>query len=142
MAALKAGKSIEAELKAIGAKWESSGLQSPGTGSFGALGSDQGNNDVLAKLTKVGDLAPKVLDNRGAKFIARLKARNVVDESKLDDKKRKELAETAANSSGYAILSAYERSLRKELESKNKIWENPEYLSLGQKRDDNQDTGG
>jgi hypothetical protein len=51
------------------------------------------------------------------------------------------LAETAASSAGYALMSAYEKSLRKELEQKGKIWENPEYLSLGQSRGEGADQG-
>lgn len=145
LADLTAGKSIDSELKAMGAKWESTGLQGAGSGNYGALGGDAQTTEVLLKLTKPGEVAPKVLDNRGSKFIVRLKARQAADESKLDDKKRKELAENAASSSGYALLSNYERTLKKELEAKGKIWENPEYLALGQREDGStsgQDSGG
>ena len=53
-------------------------------------------------------------------------------------------SETAASSAGYALMTSYERSLRKELEEKGKIWENPEYLSLGRNRgaQTGEDTGG
>ena len=142
LASIVAGKSIDAELHALGSKWESTGLQDPGSGSFGALGSDRVTLDAVGKLTKIGEVAPVVLTNRTTKLIAKLKARQVADETKLDDKKRKELAESAASSSGSTILSAYERSLRKDLEAKGKIWENPEYLSIGQRRDKDKDTGG
>jgi hypothetical protein len=66
--------------------------------------------------------------------ILRLKSRVEADESKIDDKKRRELAKTASAGAGYALMSSYEHALRKEMEDKGKIWENPDYLSLGRSR--------
>lgn len=146
LADLKAGKPVDAALKGLGAKWESTGLQNAGSGNFGALGSDSAVVEAISKLTKSGELAPNVLNSRGSKFVARLKTRQVADESKLDDKKKKELAEAASSSSGYALLTSYERSLKKDLEEKGKIWENPEFLALGQRTaasdGSKQDSGG
>lgn len=142
LAALKAGKPIDNEMKELGAKWEATGPQGTGGGSFGALGSDPATIDAILQLNKPGDVAAKVIDNRGIKYVARLKSKQVADETKLDDKKRRELVETASNSSGYTLLSNYERSLRKEFETNGKIWENPEYLSLGQRSAADQDSGG
>jgi hypothetical protein len=102
---------------------------------------DQSMVDALAQLSKAGSVVDRVFDVRGSKVILKLKSRQEVDESKLDEKKKKELAETAASSAGYALMSAYEKSLRKELEQKGKIWENPEYLSLGQSRGEGADQG-
>ncbi len=143
LAELKAGKSIDGTLKDLGAKWETTGPVSAGAANIPAIGSERENLDAVLKLTKPGQLADRVLDNRGVKIIAKLKSRTAADESKLDDAKKKELASSASSNSGYALLTGYERSLRKELTTKNKIWENPEYLSLGQsggKAD--QDSGG
>lgn len=143
LAELKAGKSIDGTLKDLGAKWETTGPVSAGAANIPGIGSERENLDAVLKLTKPGQLADRVLDNRGVKIIAKLKSRTAADESKLDDAKKKELASSASSNSGYALLTGYERSLRKELTTKNKIWENPEYLSLGQsggKAD--QDSGG
>jgi peptidyl-prolyl cis-trans isomerase D len=134
LAGLKAGKSVDAELKALGAKWESTGPVAAGAQSLPKVDGDQVLVDAVVRLAKVGDVADKVYDVRGSKVILKLKSRQEVDEAKIDDKKQKELAQTAASSAGYALMTSYEKSLRKELEDKGKIWENPEYLSLGRSR--------
>ena len=139
LADLKAGKSVDGALKELGAKWESTGSVPAGSSSLPGVGSEKENVDAVLKLTKPGQLADKVLDNHGTKIIVRLKSRIAADESKLDDAKKRELSSSASSSSGYALLTGYERSLRKELDSKGKIWENPEYLSLGQKNKDKED---
>jgi peptidyl-prolyl cis-trans isomerase D len=142
LAQLISGKSIDADIKALGSSWQSTGPVNPGSGSLGALGGDQSTIDAVLKLSKAGDIVPTVIDNLGAKYIAKLKSKEVPDESKLDDKKRRELAEAAASNVGYSLISIYEKALRKELEEKGKIWENPEYLSLGMGKGNDQDTGG
>jgi peptidyl-prolyl cis-trans isomerase D len=144
LADLKAGKSVDAVLRSLGTKWESTGPVSMSAMTLPKVDGDQALVDAVARLPKAGALADKVFDVRGNKVILKLKSRQDVDESKLDDKKKKELAETAASSAGYALMTSYEKALRKELENKGKIWENPEYLRLGQSRGDgaDQDAGG
>ena len=141
---LKAGKPVDAELKSLGIKWETTGPVAAGAASLPKVDGDQALVDAVARLPKAGSLADKVFDVRGSKVILRLKSRQEVDESKLDEKKQKELAETAASSAGYALMTSYERALRKELEDKGKIWENPEYLRIGRSRADaaGEDVGG
>lgn len=141
LADLKAGKSVDESVRSLGAKWESTGQVAAGAMSLPKVDGDQSMVDALASLSKVGSVVDRVFDVRGSKVILKLKSRQEVDESKLDEKKKKELAETAASSAGYALMSAYEKSLRKELEQKGKIWENPEYLRLGQSRSEGADQG-
>ena len=108
------------------------------------VGGDASLVDGAMRLAKVGDVADKVFDVTGNKVILKLKSKTEPDASKLDEKKQADLAQTAASSAGYALMTSYERSLRKELEEKGKIWENPEYLSLGRNRgaQTGEDTGG
>jgi peptidyl-prolyl cis-trans isomerase D len=127
---LKAGKTAETDLKNLGLKWQSTGPVNLTAMSLPKVDGDQAMVDAAARLTKVGALADRVFDAGGNKVILRLKSRNDVDESKLDEKKQKELAETAASTAGNAMMTSYEKALRKEL----KIWENPDYLNLGQAR--------
>lgn len=142
LADLKAGKSVDGTLKELGAKWESTGPVAAGSSSLPGIGTEKENVDAVLKLSKPGQLADKVLDNHGTKIIARLKSRTAADESKLDDSKKRDLVSSASSNSGYSLLTGYERSLRKELDAKGKIWENPEYLSLGQRKGGDQDSGG
>jgi hypothetical protein len=123
----------------MGAKWESTGSVASGVQSLPTVGGDLALVEAATRLAKAGDLADKVYDVRGSKVILRLKSRTDADESKLDEKKQKELAQSASSTAGYALMSSYERSVRKELQDKGKIWENPEYLSLGRSRATNSD---
>ena len=134
LAALKGGKNIDGTLKEMGAKWESTGSVASGVQSLPNVGGEIALVEAASRLAKAGDVADKIYDVRGSKVILRLNSRTEADESKLDEKKQKELAQSASSTAGYALMSSYERSLRKELEDKGKIWENPEYLSLGRAR--------
>jgi peptidyl-prolyl cis-trans isomerase D len=134
LADLKAGKSIDAALREIGAKWESTGAMPANSQSLAKVGGDASLVDAVNRLAKAGDVADKVYDVSGGKVILRLKSRVEADDSKIDDKKRRELAKTASAGAGYALMSSYEHALRKEMEEKGKIWENPDYLSLGRSR--------
>jgi peptidyl-prolyl cis-trans isomerase D len=144
LAELKAGKTGDALIKDIGAKWETTGAVAAGNQSLPKVGGDVALVDAANRLVKAGDVADRVFDVNGSKVILKLKSRVEADESKIDAKKQKELAKTAASSAGYALMSSYEHSLRKELEDKGKIWENPEYLSLGRSRSQgaDEDAGG
>jgi peptidyl-prolyl cis-trans isomerase D len=144
LADLKAGKSADGLIKELGVKWESTGSVAAGGQSLPKVGGDVALMDAANRLAKVGDVADKSFDVNGSKVILKLKSRAEADESQIDAKKQKELAKTAASSAGYALMSSYEHSLRKELEEKGKIWENPEYLSLGRSRSQagDEDAGG
>jgi peptidyl-prolyl cis-trans isomerase D len=134
LADLKGGKNIDSTLKDMGAKWESTGPVASGVQSLPKVGGEIVLVEAASRLAKAGDIADKIYDVRGSKVILRLKSRTEADESKLDEKKQKELAQSASSTAGYALMSSYERTLRKELQDKGKIWENPEYLSLGRAR--------
>jgi peptidyl-prolyl cis-trans isomerase D len=144
LAELKTGRSIDGMLKDLGAKWESTGPMSPGSVSLPKVGGDASMVDAVLALSKPGDVAPKVFEAGGSKVVLKLKSRNDADPAKLDEKRQKELAQTAASSAGYTFMSSYEKALRKELEEKGKIWENQEYLKLGRggSADQGQDIGG
>ncbi len=131
LADLKAGKSIDDKLKMFNTKWETTGNIASGSSSLPNIGGGVDLVDAVARLAKVGDITDKVFDVRGTKFILRLKSRVVPDESKLEDKKLRELAKTSSAVAANALLKSYQLSTRKNLEEKGKIWENPEYTTLG-----------
>lgn len=137
LAELKAGKT-PAVMQAWGIKWASTTPFTYGARYIEGIGSDEAVASAATALKGPGSLYDKVLDVRGSKFILRLKSRTEADLSKLDDKKTKEMADSAAMSQGYAMYSAFEKNARKELESKGRIWENPEYLSLDQRQSRNE----
>jgi peptidyl-prolyl cis-trans isomerase D len=131
LADLKAGKSIDDKLKALNAKWEATGNIASGSASLPKVGGAVELVDAVARLANVGDLAGKVYDVRGAKFILKLKSRVVPDETKLDAKKLRELAKASSAVAANTLLKSYQTATRKSLEEKGKIWENPEYTSIG-----------
>ena len=131
LADLKAGKSIDDRLKSLKAKWETTGNIESGSASLPNAGGGVDMVDAVAQLANVGDLAGKVFDVRGAKFILRLKSRVVPDETKLDDKKQRELAKSASAVAANSLLKSLQATTRKNLEEKGKIWENPQYTTIG-----------
>jgi len=130
LAALKEGK----DPTTAGVAWKSTGDVAVGARFIPGLGSDKSVTDAVATLLKVGDLFPGVVEARDARYILRLKSRKEPDMAKFDDTKRKELAESASFSQGYALFGAIEKTARKDLEASGKIWENPEYMSLDSRR--------
>jgi peptidyl-prolyl cis-trans isomerase D len=144
IADLKAGKNVEATLKDLGAKWETTGSVPANSQSLPKVGGDVAIVEAVNRLAKAGDVADKAFDVGLNKVVLRLKSRVDADESKIDDQKKRELAKSAASGAGYAMMNSYEHALRKELEDKGKIWENPDYMNIGRSRDQapSEDAGG
>jgi peptidyl-prolyl cis-trans isomerase D len=145
LADLKAGKSADDKLKALGAKWASTGNFALAAQSLPGVGGNVELVDAVVRLAKAGDYSDKVFDVRGSKILLRMKSRVNADETKLDAKKQKELARSAAYTAGNTLLKSYELSVRKGLEEKGKIWENPEYMTVGKASNDSgpgDDAGG
>jgi len=113
-----------------GAVWKSTGDIAVGSRFIPGLGSEKTVTDAVATLIKAGDLYPAVVEARDTRYILRLKNRKEPDMAKFNDAKRKELADSASFSQGYAIFGAIEKTARKDLEAKGRIWENPEYVTL------------
>ena len=122
------------EGKDPGTAWKTTGDIAVGARFIPGLGSDKTVTDAIATLIKPGSLYPSVVEAQDSRYIIRLKARKEPDMSKFDDAKLRELSESASFSQGYAIFGSLEKSARKDLESKGKIWENPEFMSLDSQR--------
>lgn len=135
LADLKAGKDGKATMSGLGVEWKSTGPVSLGTRYFSGLGSDDAVINAALALHKVGEVAPQVYTVGDQKFILRLKARsNPESLDKLTADKRADLSQSASSTMGSQLLSAYEKSLRKNLEEKGKVWQNPKYVELDVKR--------
>jgi peptidyl-prolyl cis-trans isomerase D len=134
LAELKAGKPATELLAADKVEWQATGDVGASSRFLPGIGSSQEVSDALASFKTVGQLYPTALDVRGSYYILRLKGRKDADMTKLDDEKKKELATTAAFSEGYALFSAYEKQLKDQLEKKQKVWQNPDYLALDEQR--------
>jgi peptidyl-prolyl cis-trans isomerase D len=126
----KAGK--DTTMKSVGAKWASTGPTNLSSPYFAGLGSDEKSVEAALTLKTPGQVYDKVLTDKTSKVVIKLKSRIDADEKTLTAEKKKELKDSSAASSAYSIMSNYEKSLRKELEEKGRIWENPKYLTMGQ----------
>lgn len=128
LSALQAGKGDE-QLKELGVSWKETGDFGLGARSIpGGLGSDKAVRQAIAALKKPGDLAPSAVTVNGAKYILRLKAKSAADISKLDDAKRKDLAESGKFMEAYGLFNALSSDIRKKYESEGKIYKNPEFV--------------
>lgn len=129
---LKAGNADDS-MKANGVAWAATGEISADTAYLPGIGSSQEVNDAVAGLSKVGELYPSIVDVRGNLYVLRLKSRKDADLSKLDDTKRKQLTSTASYTEGSSLFTAYEKLFRQEMEKKETIRMNAEYLAIDQR---------
>jgi peptidyl-prolyl cis-trans isomerase D len=130
LAALKAKQPDAPLLAEYKMSWQATGEFSAETRFIPGVGASKEVSDALSTLTAPGQLSPGVVDVRGSLFVLRLKSRKEPDMTKLDQDKKRELATTEAYTEGNSMFTAYEKQVRDDIEKKNKIWMNPEYLAL------------
>jgi peptidyl-prolyl cis-trans isomerase D len=134
LAALKAGSGVDALLAEYKVAWTATGELAADARFLPGIGSSKEVGDALATLTKPGQLYDKAVDVRGSQFVLRLKGRKDADLAGFDAEKRKELAASAAYSDGSTLVGAYEKQLHADLEKQKKVWMNPDYLALDERR--------
>ena len=139
LAELKEGKDVSAQLTEFKLIWAETGDVAANASYIPGIGSSKEVIDALTGLSKVGQISAAPVDVRGNLYILRLKSRQQPDMSKLDKEKRRELAQTAAFSEGFAIYRALEKQVTESLESGKKVWMNPEYLALDNPRENSKD---
>lgn len=132
---LKEGKDVASQLAELKLTWADTGDVAVNASYVPGIGSSKEIINALGALNKVGQLSPTPVDVRGNLYILRLKSRQEADLSKLDKDKRRELAQTAAFSEGFAIYRALEKNVTESLEANKKVWMNPEYLALDTPRE-------
>jgi peptidyl-prolyl cis-trans isomerase D len=136
LAALKAKKDPADLLAKYDTKWAETGDFAANTRYIPSIGTSDEINDALLSLKSVGQLVDKVVDVRGNFFIVRLKSRKDADMSKFDDKKSKELAESASYSEGYALFNSLEKKLKDEMQKDSKVWMNPDVLAIDNRKEE------
>jgi peptidyl-prolyl cis-trans isomerase D len=124
LAALKEKKPVE------GATWAATGELPASTKYLPGIGTSKEASDALAALKNVGDVSPGVIDVRGNYYILRLKSKKEPDMAKFDKEKQRELTASAAYTEGYALYNQWEKQIREEMDKKQKVWKNPDYLAL------------
>lgn len=130
-------KSPEEVAKEAGMTWAATGEIAADTRYLPGIGQSKEVNDAIAALNEVGEVYPETVDVRGNLYIMRLKSRRDADLSKLDEEKKKQLTSTASYTEGSSLFNTYEKLVRQEMEKKESIWMNPEYLAIDQRKDQN-----
>lgn len=133
LADLKAGTPIDGLLKEWQLAWAATGDVGADARFLPGIGSSKEVGDALSSLTKPGELFGAPVDVRGNLFILRLKSKKEPDMAKLDKDKRRQMAMTSAYSEGTALYTMYEKQVKDELEKKNKVRRNADYLALDQR---------
>lgn len=130
LAAIKEKGNVDALLASSSTAWASTGELPASTKYLPGIGSSKEVSDALAGLRNPSDVHPAVLDVRGNLYIVRLKSKKEPDMSKFDLDKKRELTASASFSEGYALFNLYEKQIRDDMEKKQKIWMNPDFLAL------------
>ena len=116
-------------------QWESTGLFAINSKYIPKLGSRQNVLTAALSLKNKGDIHAEAISASGKFYIVRLKDRSKADLSKLDEKKKQELARSAAFSEGYKSYTNYEAKVKDDFEKAKLIYINPHYLALDQPQD-------
>jgi peptidyl-prolyl cis-trans isomerase D len=139
--ALKAKQPTEALLAEDKLTWSATGDVGMDAKFLPGVGSGKEVEDAMADLKTPGQVHNGLVDVRGTYYILRLKSRKDADLTKLDKQKKQELAMSASYSEGSSMYQAFEKQVRDELEKKQKIWLNPQYLAQDNASDTEGDGG-
>ena len=141
MAAMKAKTPVDQLLKDDKVEWAATGELPASTKYLPGIGSSKEVSEALVTLKNVGDFYPAVLDVRGNLFVVRLKAKKEPDMSKFDADKKKELIASTSFSEGYALFNIYDKEIKDDMEKRQKVWMNPDYLALDDAKADADKSG-
>ncbi len=135
LAALKANEPIDALLGSYKMAWAATGDVAADAKYLPGVGSSKDVGDVLASLSAPGQVYPSPVDVRGNLYVVRLKSRKEPNMAALDATKRRDLAANAGYTEGMGLFGIYEKQVRDELEKNKKVWMNPEYLALDNRKE-------
>ncbi len=130
LAALNAKQPVDALLTEDKVAWAATGEVQADAKYLPGIGSSKEVTDALSGLTAVGQIYPTAVDVRGNLYVLKLKSRKDPDMSKFSKEKQKEMSQTAAYTEGTSLFTSYEKQVRDELEKKQKVWQNPDFLAM------------
>lgn len=141
LAAMKTGAIGADVLKKYNLEWKATGPFSASSRFVPGVGGGVEVRDAAMTLSDTKKNFESAVDVSGAKILLRLRSRTEADLSKLTPEKKRELAQTASYSQGYAVMAAMEKQVKKEFEDKGRVTRNPRYLSLDKQSPDDQSQG-
>jgi peptidyl-prolyl cis-trans isomerase D len=134
LASLQKGEDVAATLSTMNVSWTATGGFSPGSGYVPGVGSDKALLSAIGGMSTSKPLAPEVVTVGGTKYILRLKSRTDADMAKFAGSERDRAHKTVEYAQAYGTLQAVEKRLRDDLEKRNRIWLNPEFLAIDDRR--------
>jgi peptidyl-prolyl cis-trans isomerase D len=134
-AVAKGGDELERVRKELGLSWQSTGEFAITAKVIPEIGSDNSTLAAISSLKQPGQTAQQLVESRGAHFVLRLKKKVDADMAKLTVDKKNELRRSESGSFGSAYLSSTEKNLREDLKKRGRIWENPDYIKIDERKE-------
>jgi len=135
VAVAKGGDELERVRKELGLTWKSTGEFALTAKVIPEIGSDNSVLSSISSLRQAGQTAQQLVESRGAHYVLRLKKKVDADMAKLTVDKKNELRRSESGSFGSAYLSSMEKSLREDLKKRGRIWENPDYIKIDDRKE-------
>ena len=135
VAVAKGGDELERVRKELGLTWKSTGEFALTAKVIPEIGSDNSVLSSISSLRQAGQTAQQLVESRGAHYVLRLKKKVDADMAKLTVDKKNELRRSESGSFGSSYLSSMEKSLREDLKKRGRIWENPDYIKIDDRKE-------
>lgn len=135
VAVAKGGDELERVRKELGLTWKSTGEFAVTAKVIPEIGSDNSVLASISSLKQAGQTAQQLVESRGAHYVLRLKKKVDADMAKLTVDKKNELRWSESGSFGSTYLSSMEKSLREDLKKRGRIWENPDYIKIDDRKE-------
>jgi peptidyl-prolyl cis-trans isomerase D len=129
-AAGKGSDAVEAVRRELGLNWKATGDFALTARFIPELGSDAATVEVIGSLKDVGNVATKLIENGGSRYLVRLKKKTAPDMTKLTAAKKFENRRTASGQFGYALALAMQSHWATQYRDKGRVHESSEYLTI------------
>jgi len=138
LASLKNNSGSKKLLGDYGLKWQSTGSFAVDSRSIPSLGVDEGLMAAALGLQKKGQISG-LISVGDVVYILKLKDKQQPNLKSLDQKKKKQLEQSAAYDVAGSFFGAINKDLEEKLKSKGKIWLNEDFIAIDQQRSPSND---
>lgn len=133
-AAGKGAAEVEAFRKEHGLAWKSTGDFALTATFIPELGGDSATIETVGGLKEAGQIATKLVEQRGSQYLVRLKKKTLPEMAKLGTERRREIRAAESAKAASRLLASLQKQWKDDLKKRGKIWESPEYLRLDERR--------
>jgi len=133
LTSLKKGDGAAKIIRDYGLKWQSTGPFALDSRSIPGLGADKELIAAALSLNKKGEIS-NLINVGETVYILRLKDIERPDLKSVDQKKTKQLEQSAAYDVAGSFFGAINKELEENLKAKGKIWLNTDFIAIDQQR--------